>query len=436
MTITINNKNKKPNVPNSTDKGNAIRNLPNLRFPEFREEWEEHELSEYLDFKNGLNPKPNQFGKGIKFISVMDILNNAVITYDCIRASVSVSEEDMSAFSVQKGDILFQRSSETLEDVGRANVYVDDIPAVFGGFVIRGKQKTNYNPLFFKYLLSSPLARKRIIRMGAGAQHFNIGQEGLSKVKLPFACIDEQNKIAKILYLLDKRISLQNKIIEDLKKLKSAIIEKVFCSPNKKNPMCRIEGFEQALSTYKMSDFSSRIATKNKDSKCSLVLTIAAQYGLVNQESFFNKSVASENLTGYYLLHKGEFAYNRSYSAGYDWGAVKRLDNYDEGVLSTLYICFKINETIVDSDYLTYYFESTKWHRGLSDIAGEGARNHGLLNVSITDYFNTKHRFPVIEEQKAIAKMLNTITEKERKATLLGECYQKQKQYLLRQMFI
>ena len=243
-------------------------------------------------------------------------------------------------------------------------------------------------------------------------------------------------KIADLLRLIDERIATQNKIIEDLKKLKSAIIEKVFCSPNKKNPMCRIEGFEQALSTYKMCDFSSRIATKNKDSKCSLVLTIAAQYGLVNQESFFNKSVASENLTGYYLLHKGEFAYNRSYSAGYDWGAVKRLDNYDEGVLSSLYICFKINETIVDSDYLAYYFESTKWHRGLSDIAGEGARNHGLLNVSITDYFNTKHRFPVIEEQKAIAKMLNTITEKERKATLLGECYQKQKQYLLRQMFI
>ena len=198
-----------------------------MRFPEFSEEWKEHELSEYLDFKNGLNPKPNQFGKGIKFISVMDILNNAVITYDCIRASVSVSEEDMSAFSVQKGDILFQRSSETLEDVGRANVYVDDIPAVFGGFVIRGKQKTNYNPLFFKYLLSSPLARKRIIRMGAGAQHFNIGQEGLSKVKLPFACIDEQNKIAKILYLLDKRISLQSKIIEKMQTLIKGIAHKV-----------------------------------------------------------------------------------------------------------------------------------------------------------------------------------------------------------------
>ena len=410
-------------------------NVPHLRFPEFHGEWEKHGLSEYLDFKNGLNPDSKRFGKGIKFISVMDILNNPVITYDCIRASVQATDAEISSFSVENGDILFQRSSETLEDVGRANVYIDDKVAVFGGFVIRGKKKANYNPLFFRYLLSSPYARKRIIPMGAGAQHFNIGQEGLSKVLLNFPSIEEQTKIASLLHLLDERIATQSKLIEDLKKLRSAIVEKVFCSPNQEYPMCRIEGFEQALSTYKMSDFSSRIATKNKDSKCSLVLTIAAQYGLVNQEFFFNKSVASENLTGYYLLHKGEFAYNRSYSAGYDWGTVKRLDNYDEGVLSTLYICFKINETIVDSDYLAYYFESTKWHRGLSDIAGEGARNHGLLNVSMADYFNTKHRFPVIEEQKAIVKILNAITEKERKATLLGECYQKQKQYLLCQMF-
>ena len=320
-------------------------NVPHLRFSEFQGEWEKHGLSEYLDFKNGLNPDSKRFGKGIKFISVMDILNNPVITYDCIRASVQATDAEISSFSVENGDILFQRSSETLEDVGRANVYIDDRVAVFGGFVIRGKKKANYNPLFFRYLLSSPYARKRIIPMGAGAQHFNIGQEGLSKVLLNFPSIEEQTKIASLLHLLDERIATQSKLIEDLKKLKSAIVEKVFCSPNQEYPMCRIEGFEQALSTYKMSDFSSRIATKNKDSKCSLVLTIAAQYGLVNQESFFNKSVASENLTGYYLLHKGEFAYNRSYSAGYDWGAVKRLDNYDEGVLSTLYICFKINET-------------------------------------------------------------------------------------------
>ena len=407
-----------------------------MRFPEFSVEWEEHTLSEYLEFKNGLNPDAKRIGSGLPFISVMDILSEGVINYDNIRGKVNATEKEIECFGVKDGDLLFQRSSETLEDVGRANVYMDNRTAIYGGFVIRGRKIGNYDPLFFKYLLATPLARKRTCRMGAGAQHFNIGQEGLSKISLYFPSIEEQRKIAEFLSLIDERIATQNKIIEDLKKLKSAIIEKVFCPPNQKQPVCRIKGFEQPLTTYKMNAFCSRIATRNMDAKCSLVLTIAAQYGLVNQGSFFNKSVASENLTGYYLLHKGEFAYNRSYSAGYDWRTVKRLDNCDEGVLSTLYICFKINETIVDSDFLTYYFESTKWHKGLSDIAGEGARNHGLLNVSMTDYFNTKHRFPSMEEQKVIAKMLNAITEREKKAIVLGECYRKQKQFLLCQMFI
>ena len=201
------------------NKDNKILNVPNLRFPEFEGEWEEHYLSDYLDFKNGLNPKPERFGKGIRFISVMDILNNAVITNDCIRASVDVSEEELLSFCVENGDILFQRSSETLEDVGRANVYMDNKPAVFGGFVIRGKKKAEYNPLFFRYLLASPFARKKIIPMGAGAQHFNIGQEGLNKVKLHFALLDEQKKIARLLSLLDERIAIQNKIIEKLETL-------------------------------------------------------------------------------------------------------------------------------------------------------------------------------------------------------------------------
>lgn len=328
---------------------------------------------------------------------------------------------------VEIGDLLLAMYGATSGDIAVSKIKGAINQAIL---CIRTKQ----NKIFIESVWNKHVSKnlKKYLQGGQG----NLSADIVKGISFFFPTLKEQEKIANIVSLLDERIATQNKVIEDLKKLKSAIVEKVFCSPNQEYPMCRIEGFEHALSTYKMSDFSSRIATKKKDSKCSLVLTIAAQYGLVNQESFFNKSVASENLTGYYLLHKGEFAYNRSYSAGYDWGAVKRLDNYDEGVLSTLYICFKINETIVDSDYLAYYFESTKWHRGLSDIAGEGARNHGLLNVSMADYFNTKHRFPVIEEQKAIAKILNAITEKERKATLLGGCYQKQKQYLLRQMFI
>ena len=212
----------------TNNKDKKVLNVPNLRFPNFFEEWEEHYLSEYLEFKNGLNPNAEKFGRGIKFISVMDILSNNVITYDCIRASVEITAEELKSFIVKNGDILFQRSSETLEDVGRANVYIDDKPAVFGGFVIRGKKKSEYNPLFFKYLLATPYARRKIIPLGAGAQHFNIGQEGLSKVKLYFPILQEQNKIASLLQLIDERISTQNKIIEDLKKLKSAISKHLF----------------------------------------------------------------------------------------------------------------------------------------------------------------------------------------------------------------
>ena len=204
--------------------------VPDLRFPEFSGEWEEHYLAEYLDFKNGLNPSANKFGSGIKFISVMDILNNDFITYDCIRTSVKITPEEQVAFAVEKGDVLFQRSSETLEDVGRANVYMDDQPAVFGGFVIRGKKKAEYNPMFFRYLLASPYARKKVIPMGAGAQHFNIGQDGLSKVKLHFPILQEQQRIAALLRLIDERISVQNKIIDKLKTLIKGIVETVISS--------------------------------------------------------------------------------------------------------------------------------------------------------------------------------------------------------------
>ena len=198
-------------------------NVPNLRFPGFEGEWEQHLLSEYLDFKNGLNPSAKSFGEGIKFISVMDILNNPFITYDCIRASVNATEKEKQEFNVEYGDILFQRSSETLEDVGHANVYLDSRTALFGGFTIRGKKKGVYNPLFFKYLLDSPTARKKVIVKGAGAQHFNIGQEGLSKVVLSFPSIQEQNRIAVFMNLLDQRIAIQNKVIEKYESLIKAL---------------------------------------------------------------------------------------------------------------------------------------------------------------------------------------------------------------------
>lgn len=176
-------------------------------------------------------------------------------------------------------------------------------------------------------------------------------------------------------------------------------------------PTLRFAEFTDEWEKYELSHFVTRITRRNKNNKSSLPLTISAQYGLVDQISFFNKTVASVDLSGYYLLYNGDFAYNKSYSNDYAWGAVKRLDKYEKGCLSSLYFVFHPNDN-VDSDYLTHYFESSKWHKGISNIAGEGARNHGLLNMSVDDYFATKHCLPSLPEQKKIARFFNAITRR------------------------
>ena len=239
-TMAIDNKDKK------------VLNVPPLRFPEFSGEWEEHTLSEYLEFKNGLNPDAKRIGQGLPFISVMDILAEGVITYNSIRGKVEATDKEIDCFGVKNGDLLFQRSSETLEDVGRANVYMDSRTAVYGGFVIRGRKIGNYVPLFFKYLLATPLARKKTCRMGAGAQHFNIGQEGLSKISLSFPSVKEQEKIANLLSLIDERIATQNKIIEKLESLIKGIAQNV--ARNNKPNIRLSECLEYSSSTLQESD--------------------------------------------------------------------------------------------------------------------------------------------------------------------------------------
>ena len=212
-------------------------------------------LKKLLCFQNGINADSDKYGKGVKFISVSDILNNQYITYDCIKGLIDIDEKTMEKFLVEYGDMLFQRSSETFEDIGRANVYLDkEHPATFGGFVIRGKKISEYNPLFFRYLLCTPNARKQTVRMGAGAQHYNIGQDGLGKISLYFPAIQEQQKIAAFLSAIDDRIAVQNKIIEDLKVLKKELCAKLFGSP-----LCgRIIAIEQVADIYGGYAFNSK----------------------------------------------------------------------------------------------------------------------------------------------------------------------------------
>ena len=154
-----------------------------------------------------------------------------------------------------------------------------------------------------------------------------------------------------------------------------------------------------------MSDFAERITRKNSNNETDLPLTISSKDGLVDQISYFNKTVASKDMSGYYLLRNGEYAYNKSYSVGYDFGSIKRLDRYPMGALSTLYICFALKKH--DTDFIKVYFDSLKWYKEIYMISAEGARNHGLLNVPTDEFFATKHYLPEnTAEQRKVADFL------------------------------
>ena len=201
-----------------------------------------------------------------------------------------------------------------------------------------------------------------------------------------------------------------------------------------KRPKLRFPGFDEPWKAEKLSDFAERVTRKNSNNETSLPLTISSKDGLVDQISYFNKTVASKDMSGYYLLKNGEYAYNKSYSVGYDFGSVKRLDRYDMGALSTLYICFALKKH--DSDFIKAYFDSLKWYREIYMISAEGARNHGLLNVPTDEFFDAKHYIPQdLAEQRKIANFMIALERRIEAQQSLVDNLKKYKRGLLNKVF-
>lgn len=204
-------------------------------------EWEIRALSQLMHFKNGINADKSKFGKGTRLISVCDLLKDSPIYYDTIIGMVDISDAQQKEFSVTYGDILFQRSSENYEDAGTSNVYLDHTStATFSGFIIRGKKIANYNPVYLNALLRTSKIRKSIVRLAAGAQHINIGQDSLASVKIPFANDLEQKKIAAILTTQDKVIELKEMRLAEKQRQKKYLMQQLLTGKK------RLPGFNGA----------------------------------------------------------------------------------------------------------------------------------------------------------------------------------------------
>jgi type I restriction enzyme S subunit len=355
------------------------------------------QLSKYLEFKNGLNSDSKNFGKGIKYISVMDILNNRYITYDNIIGLVDVDTKTQKKYEVHYGDMLFQRSSETFEDIGQANVYLDNKPAIFGGFVIRGKKIGDYYPQFFKYLLCSPTSRKKVIVKGAGSQHYNIGQEGLSSISLSFPTMQEQKKTAQFLFLLDDRISTQNKIIEQLGSLMKALCHSII---KQKESNVRLKDCLTCHSSILMEN-----EVLNQDG-------IYPVYGAAGIIAYTPQNAINEDAI--LIIKDGASVGKVQYAKG------------KYSVIGTLnYLTAKKNTSL---KYIYYYlqtFNFDKYRVGSS-----------IPHIYFKDYGNTEIFCPSFEEQERIACILSIIDEKIETEKKILKMYLEQKKYLLQNMFI
>jgi len=268
---------------------------------------------------------------------------------------------------------------------------------------IRPKQGVFHGDFLRHYFLSDA-GKKQLEIRSTGSTAKGIKSSELRKISIPDLTYSEQKKIADSLSKWDNAMSITYELLESKKLLRKGIMQKLLTGER------RFPEFNETWNEVKLGEVAKRVNKRNTVDEKN-VLTISAQMGLVNQQKYYKKNVASNDLSTYYLLKKGDFAYNKSYSSGYPYGAIKRLELYDAGVVSSLYICFDLNHPKCDKDFFTHYFEAGMLNHGIYRIAQEGARNHGLLNISVHDFFDIKLNIPGLAEQKKIASTLNTINK-------------------------
>jgi type I restriction enzyme S subunit len=303
--------------------------------------------------------------------------------------------QDWSSLELREGDILLNRTNSA-ELVGKIGIVRQDTDAVFASYLVRlHADRSIVDPYYLCYWLNGSVAQRAIKRLATrGVSQANINPSTLIRhcpVLVP--SLAEQRKIADILRTWDNAIEILERRTAELQALRQHLIVRVLAdTPD--------------VERVPLGDLATVVTRKNSIDDTN-VLTSSARLGLVSQSEYYNKSVSGSDISGYYLLEKGEFAYNRSSSKGYPYGTVRRLNRYPTGVLSTLYLCFALhNSERVDSDFITHLFDAGIMDPQFAMICAEGARSHGLLNVSRSDFFELVLPLPPIERQRKISGLL------------------------------
>ena len=405
---------------------------PAIRFKGFSDAWEQRKLTEFVESFSGLTYTPNDVQEnGTLVLRSSNVSNGEVVDAD----NVYVNPQVVNSENVKVGDIVVVVRNGSRSLIGKHAQIKAFMPnTVIGAFMTGIRSEC---PEFTNALLNTSRFEEEIA-MNMGATINQITGYMFSKMEFKVPCLDEQKKIGEYFEKLDRLVTLHQRKFEKLTNVKKSMLEKMFPQNGSSYPEIRFKGFTDPWEQRKLGELVDRVVRKNTNNESTLPLTISAQYGLVDQITYFNNRVASRDVSNYYLVLNGEFAYNKSTSDGYPFGAVKRLDLYEKGVLSTLYIVFAPKkEQQIDSDYLTVFFDTDRWHKGVAERAAEGARNHGLLNISAEDFFDIDLSVPKdIVEQKQIGAFIrqldNLITLHQRELKKL----QNIKKSMLEKMFV
>ncbi|TYS67692.1 restriction endonuclease subunit S [Sutcliffiella horikoshii] len=389
-------------------------NAPKLRFETFKKEWNETTLGDLLSFNNGINADKNSYGHGRKFINVLDILNNNFIKYSEIIGLVSVSSKMEESNKVEYGDLLFLRSSETRDDVGKSSVYLDENEfALFGGFVIRGKKQADYHPYFLKLNLESPNVRNQIGTKAGGSTRFNVSQSILSSVELKMPSKDEQSKIAEFFSTLDLKIQKQQVKISLLNKQKKGYIQQIF-NQN-----------QNGWSLFELGDLFEERSERGYEEYQLLAVTLGKG---VTDRTGMKKDTSSEDKSSYKRVLPDDIAYNSMRM----WQGASGHSIF-KGIVSPAYTVLKPREQVYSlffaylfkTDFMLYQFK--KYSQGLTS---------DTWNLKYPLLKDIKVKVPSYEEQKKIASLFSKLDSKIQLETKKLGILQEQKKAFMQQMFI
>lgn len=401
---------------------------PKIRFKGFTEEWKEKTLGEQLIEINEKNdPKQTDF---VISLTVKD----GVIPYSEKGAVGNKAKEDHSQYKLAYPNTIVLNSMNILIGaIGICN-YFGCVSPIY--YVYKGAKDVDLS--FVYRFMSTKRFQKNLRKYGNGIMEIRlkVPTEDLMKRIIATPSLKEQGEVSSYFNSLDVLISQREKEVEKLRNIKRVLLEKLFPQKGQVFPSIRFKEFNEKWENRRLKDIATRVTRKNIGLESTLPLCISAQLGLVSQTDYYNNVVVGANMENYFLIKKGEFAYNKSAAAEYPMGAVKCLTSLDKGILSTLYIVFALKQG-VDADYVQAHYETKPWQDDVKKRMAVGARNHGLLNISPDDFFDSLVIIPSnSEEQKKVGKILAKLSQvlllREQQITLLKHY----KQALLEQMFI